>query len=94
MQVGVILPNYSSAGTRDNLEIVARTAEELGFDSIWTTDHVLMSRGQEEPYGSILEALITLAYLAPIAPRVRLGVSVLVFPMRNPVLIAKEIASL
>ncbi|MFN0072374.1 MAG: TIGR03619 family F420-dependent LLM class oxidoreductase, partial [Chloroflexota bacterium] len=42
----------------------------------------------------ILEALITLAYLAPIAPRVRLGVSVLVFPMRNPVLIAKEIASL
>jgi probable F420-dependent oxidoreductase len=94
MQVGVILPNFSDAGTRANLEAVARAADEFGYDSIWTTDHVLMSRGQEEPYGRILEALITLAYLAPIARRVKLGVSVLVFPMRNPVLIAKEVASL
>jgi probable F420-dependent oxidoreductase len=94
MQVGVILPNFSDAGTRENLEKVASAADTLGYDSIWTTDHVLMSRGQEEPYGRILEALITLAYLAPIARRVRLGVSVLVFPMRNPVLIAKEVASL
>jgi probable F420-dependent oxidoreductase len=94
MQVGVILPNFSDAGTRENLEAVAHAADELGYDSIWTTDHVLMSRGQEEPYGRILEALITLAYLAPIARRVKLGVSVLVFPMRNPVLIAKEVASL
>jgi probable F420-dependent oxidoreductase len=94
MQVGVILPNFSDAGTRENLERVASAADALGYDSIWTTDHVLMSRGQEEPYGRILEALITLAYLASIARRVRLGVSVLVFPMRNPVLIAKEVASL
>jgi probable F420-dependent oxidoreductase len=94
MQVGVILPNFSAAGTRENLEAVATTADELGFDSIWTTDHVLMSRGQEEPYGRILEALLTLAYLAPLARRVKLGVSVLVFPMRNPVLVAKEVASL
>jgi probable F420-dependent oxidoreductase len=94
MQVGVILPNFSTAGTRENIEAVAIAADELGFDSIWTTDHVLMSRGQEEPYGRILEALLTLAYLAPVARRVKLGVSVLVFPMRNPVLIAKEVASL
>jgi len=94
MQVGVILPNFSTLGTREDLEAVASSADELGFDSIWTTDHVLMSRGQEEPYGRILEALITLSYLASIARRVKLGVSVLVFPMRNPVLIAKEVASL
>lgn len=93
-QVGVILPNYSRLGHRENLEAIARAADDLGYDSIWTTDHVMMARGQEEPYGHVLEALLSLTYLAGFTRRVKLGISVLVFPMRQPVLIAKQVATL
>ena len=66
MQFGVILPNFSRLGTREAMVEIAREAEALGYDSIWTTDHVMMQKGFEEPYGSILEALTTLTYLAPL----------------------------
>lgn len=94
MQFGVCLPNFSRLGTREIVVDVARQAEALGYDSVWTTDHVIMQKGQEEPYGHILEALTTLAYVAALTQRVRLGVSVLVFPQRNAVLVAKETATL
>jgi probable F420-dependent oxidoreductase len=73
---------------------VAREAEALGYDSIWTTDHVMMTKGQEEPYGHILEALTALTYAAALTERVRLGVSVIVVPQREPVLLAKQVATL
>ena len=94
MKIGVILPNFSTPAEPAGLEEIARAADELGYDSIWTTDHVMMPKGYEEPYGHIYEALLTLAYLAPLARRVELGTSVIVLPPRNPVLIAKETATL
>src|ERR671934_2440641 len=94
MQFGVSLPNFSRLGSRDDVVEIARQAEALGYDSIWTTDHVMMRKGQEEPYGHVLEALTTLTYVAALTQRVRLGVSVIVFPQRNPVLVAKQTATL
>lgn len=94
MRFGVILPNFSTLGTRDRMVEIAQEAEALGFDSLWTTDHVLMARGQEEPYGHILEAVTTLAYLASLTQQIHLGTSVLVFPQREPVLVAKQTATL
>ena len=94
MQLGIALPNFSRLGTREAVVDIARRAEALGYDSVWTTDHVMMTKGQEEPYGHILEAFTTLAYLAPLTERVKLGTSVIVFPQRNPVLVAKEAATL
>jgi len=94
MQFGVSLPNFSRLGTRDVVVDLAQQAEALGYDSIWTTDHVMMAKGQDQPYGHVLEALTTLTYLAPLAQRVRLGISVLVLPQRSPVVVAKEIATL
>src|SRR5919197_4094154 len=94
MQFGIALPNFSRLGTRDAVVEVARQAEALGYDSVWTTDHVMMRKGQEEPYGHVLEALTTLTYVAALTERPRLGVSVLVFPQRNPVLVAKQVATL
>ncbi|HYU17881.1 MAG TPA: LLM class flavin-dependent oxidoreductase, partial [Chloroflexota bacterium] len=86
MQVGVSVPNFSRLGTREAVVEIAQQAEALGYDSIWTTDHVMVQKGQEIPYGHILEALTTLSYLAALTQRVRLGTSVIVFPQRNPVL--------
>jgi probable F420-dependent oxidoreductase len=94
MQFGVSLPNFSRLGTRDVVVDLAQQAEALGYDSIWTTDHVMMAKGQDEPYGHVLEALTTLTYLAPLTQRVRLGISVLVLPQRSPVVVAKGIATL
>lgn len=94
MRFGIAVPNFSRLGTRDIVVEVARQAEALGYDSIWTTDHVMMARGQEEPYGHVLEALTTLSYLAALTERIKLGISVIVLPQRNPVVIAKETATL
>jgi probable F420-dependent oxidoreductase len=94
MQFGIALPNFGRLGTRQALVEIARGAEELGFASVWTTDHVMMSRGQEEPYGSILEAFVALTWAAAVTERVQLGTSVIVVPLRQPVLIAKQAATL
>src|SRR4051794_1284587 len=94
MRVGVNLPNYSALGTREAIRAIATDAERLGYDSVWTTDHVLMPSKHPDPYGHILETLTTLAWLAGITERVRLGTSVIVLPQRQPVLVAKQVATI
>lgn len=94
MRVGVMLPNIlSPVHDPETLQAVARLSEDSGFDSIWVSDHIIMP-SQYERYGSGSEALITLAYLAALTERVELGISVLILPMRNPLVAAKQIASL
>jgi probable F420-dependent oxidoreductase len=94
MRFGFVLPNLlSPVPTSTALKTSARLAEAVGFDSIWATDHILMP--EEHPrYGEGTEALVTLAYLASATQRVQLGLSVLVLPMRNPIIAAKQIASI
>lgn len=94
MQFGVALPNFGQLGTREALVEIARAAEQAGYASVWTTDHVMMARGQDEPYGSILEAFVALTWAAAVTERVQLGTSVIVLPLRQPVLVAKQVASL
>jgi probable F420-dependent oxidoreductase len=78
----------------DGVVAVAQAAERLGFHSVWTTDHVILPPDQAGPYAEILEPLLTLAYAASLTTRVRLGVSVVVVPQRNVVVLAKELATL
>jgi alkanesulfonate monooxygenase len=69
----------------------ARRAEELGFDSVWVWDHVLL--GVDPPF-PIIDPLTLLAAVAARTSRIGLGTGVLVLPLRNPVVLAKELASL
>lgn len=94
MRFGVTLPTYPAGATVDGFVQVARAAERLGFASIWSTDHVILPPEQAGPYNAIFEALLTLAYLAPLTSRVKLGISVIVVPQRNGVVLAKELATL
>jgi probable F420-dependent oxidoreductase len=94
MRFGIALPHFSQLASRDAVLQIAREAGALGYDAIWTTDHVLMTSDQREPYGSILEATVTLTYIAAITERVRLGTSVIVLTQREPVLAAKQAATL
>jgi probable F420-dependent oxidoreductase len=107
MRIGVALPTVGPADGPESLLAVAEAAEQLGFDSVWVTDHALMSyaRESEYPYGRSgtevamtpgvqwLEPLSTLAFVAARTGRVRLGTSVLVLPYRSPVLVAAQAAT-
>ena len=94
MKFGLILPNFRSpVNTRAGIVAAAMAGETAGFDSVWASDHILVPN-EHAPYGNVTEALITLAFLAGITTRVKLGTSVLVLPMRNPIIAAKQFASL
>jgi probable F420-dependent oxidoreductase len=108
MRIGVSLPTVGPDPGPEPVLAVAEAAERLGFDSVWATDHVLMSheRRSEYPYGRSgteiamtpgmpwLEPLSALAFVAARTRRVGLGTSVLVLPYRNPVVVAAEAATL
>ena len=73
----------------------ARAAEEAGFESIWVGDHIaLPPDAPDDAYDPRLEALVTLAHLAAVTERVRLGLGVIILPQRQPVLLAKQLTSI
>lgn len=93
MKFGVCLPNYGNHLSKEALVESSKLAEQLGFDSIWTTDHILVPKKHSDPYGNILDCLTTLAYLGAVTEKVQLGTSILVLPLRNPIVVAKQVAT-
>ena len=100
MRVGLTLPHYdysfgdgSGPISFSRVAEVAVDAERRGFDSVWVSDHFFATLerfgGDETRYGA-LEPLTTLAGLAPLTERVRLGTLVLSAPFRHPALLAKS----
>jgi probable F420-dependent oxidoreductase len=94
VKFGYILPNYGDRISAQQLVELSRTCEEIGFDSVWATDHIIMPTELREPYGQLLEPLITLASIASATERLRVGTSCIVLPQRNPILLAKQAAAL
>lgn len=107
MRIGCHLPMYGPVGTRHGVITFARRMEALGYDSLWASDHVVIPHRMTTPYPysptgkfplapevPFLEPLTTLALVAGVTERVRLGTSILVLPHRNPVLAAKMAATL
>jgi alkanesulfonate monooxygenase SsuD/methylene tetrahydromethanopterin reductase-like flavin-dependent oxidoreductase (luciferase family) len=94
LHLGVILPNYGSALDAEHLAAVAVAAEAAGFDSGWVSDHVMVPSEIAPVYGTIAEALVSLGFLAARTRRLRLGVSALVVPQRNPLVTLKQVTSL
>jgi probable F420-dependent oxidoreductase len=94
MIFGLNLPNYSSLGNRESLIAIAQSAEELAYSSLWTSDHILIPANRPEPFGNVLETFTTLSYLAARTETIRLGTGILVLPQRDPVLAAKQAATI
>lgn len=95
MELHVVLPDESPRMSASQLAGLAREAEDLGYDGVWLPDHLLPPGPYgPEAYGGVYEALTTLAYLAAVTERVRLGTSVLVLPLRDPLLVARQAATL
>jgi alkanesulfonate monooxygenase SsuD/methylene tetrahydromethanopterin reductase-like flavin-dependent oxidoreductase (luciferase family) len=92
--LGVILPNYGEAFDPVRLASAATAAEEAGLDSGWLTDHVLPPERHAGVYGTVAEALVTVGFLAGCTRRLRLGVSALIVPQREPLLTLKQLVTL
>jgi probable F420-dependent oxidoreductase len=94
MDFGLILPSIGDAATRDGIEAAAGLAEEHGFSDVWGTDHLLVDHSAAEDYGRTYEIVTTLAWVAGRFRWVGVGASVIIAPMRNAVVLAKELATL
>jgi probable F420-dependent oxidoreductase len=95
MRFGVWLPNCRHLATPDVIRATAVRAEQLGYDSVWVSDHVVVPHANVVNFGqTVFDPLVTLAVVAGATSRVRLGTTVLIVPYRNAVVTAKMIASL
>ena len=94
MHLGVILPNYGGQASPDGIRRTAQLAEELGYDSLWATEHVIVGPEAAETYGRVYEPLVTLAWLVGATERIELGTSIVILPLHHPIELAKQVATL
>ena len=94
MKLGVYLRNMGPASSPDTITKCALAAERACLDSLWLADHIAIPPDDAEGSGGrYLEPLATLAYLAGLTERIRLGSGVLVLPYRPPLITAKWVAT-
>jgi probable F420-dependent oxidoreductase len=94
VHLGVILPNFGRGSSPDGIRRVAEAAEELGFDSVWATEHIIVGPEAVNPYGRVYDPLVTLGWIAGWTERIRLGTSIVLVPLHHPMHLAKEVATL
>jgi probable F420-dependent oxidoreductase len=104
---GIAFANVGPFAEPEGAARFAQAAEQAGFESIWTVEHVVVPAGYESTYpydpsgkmpgpesSPMPDPLIWLAYLAAVTETIKLGTGVLILPQRNPVVLAKELATL
>jgi alkanesulfonate monooxygenase SsuD/methylene tetrahydromethanopterin reductase-like flavin-dependent oxidoreductase (luciferase family) len=95
MQVGIHLPHIGRKAGPDAIRRAAVQAEELGFADVWVSEHIIIPKDAAyPPSANFWDPVLTLTWAAAFTKRVKLGTSVLVLPMRHPLPLAKELATL
>ncbi len=107
MRYGFTIPSRGPLANRSDIGKIARKGEELGFDILSVSDHIIVPKSIESIYpysesgafvggesGECMEQLAELSFLSAITSKVRLLTSVMVLPHRNPVLTAKILATI
>jgi probable F420-dependent oxidoreductase len=94
MDLSVALSNDESDIGPASLVHQAQLADRLGYAGVWLPDHLLPPEPYGDVYGGVYEPLVTLAHLAAVTTRVLLGTTVIIAPLREPVLLAKQLATL
>ncbi len=108
MKFGIMFANTGFGSTGEGAVAIAQAAEGAGFEAIWTVEHVVVPSGYESQYPydksgkmaggaedfDLPDPLIWLAYVASQTQRIKLATGILILPQRNPVVTAKEIATL
>ena len=106
MKIGIFAPLAAPFATPEYLSALGRGVEERGFHSLWVAEHVVLfdDYGSTYPYSAdgripappdngFLEPFTSLAFLAAVTERVRLGTGICLVPQRNPVYTAKDVAN-
>jgi probable F420-dependent oxidoreductase len=95
MRIGIHLPQFGRALSPGGVQRAARAAEELGFDDLWVSDHLVNPKEQAYPGPYIVDPLQTLAFAAAVTDRIGINTSVLVGPQyTSPLALANSLASL
>src|SRR5271167_1046175 len=95
MQIGIHLPHIGRKAGPEAIRRAAIQAEELGFADVWVSEHIIIPADASYPPSAIFwDPVLTLTWAAACTSRVGLGTSVLVLPMRHPLPLAKELATL
>src|SRR5438132_3416452 len=107
MRFGIIFANVGNAVTPEGATALATIAEENGFESLWTVEHVVVPAGYQSPYpysptgkmpgpeeSPIPDPLIWLTWVAAVTRNIRLATGILILPQRTPAVLAKEVATL
>jgi len=95
MQIGIHLPHIGRKAGPEAIRRAAVQAEDLGFDDAWTSEHIIVPKDAPYPPSAIFyDPVLTLTWAAAYTKKIGLGTSVLVLPMRHPLPLAKELATL
>jgi probable F420-dependent oxidoreductase len=108
MKFGLMFTNTGMGSTRAGAKQLAVTAEQAGFESLWTVEHVVVPSGYESAYPydrsgkmaggaeefDLPDPLIWLAYVAALTESIKLATGILIVPQRNPLVTAKEVATI
>jgi probable F420-dependent oxidoreductase len=98
MKLGLFGINMGTLANPEATVRAAKLAEAAGYESVWVGEHVVLPepRTPESPLASrhpMLDPLATLAHLAAMTSKVRLGTGIIILPQRNPVVLAKELTT-
>src|SRR3954471_7991266 len=99
LSFGLFSANAYACSYPDVVAGLARAAEAAGFESLWGGEHVVLPDPQAPPSplapeDRILDPVVTLTFLAAHTKRVLLGTGIIILPQRNPLVLAKALASL
>lgn len=99
MDIGYFGLNLGTLDNPDSMERVLTTAEQAGFESIWTGEHVVVIDPQVapspvSPEATFIDTIASLAFAAAKTDRIKIGSGILLLAQRNPVVVAKELASI
>lgn len=98
MRFGLFGINYGACADPATAVAVARAAEDAGFESVWTGEHVVLPDPQVPPSPvppgiPFLDPAVALAVISQHTTRLLLGTGIIILPQRNPLVLAKELAS-
>jgi probable F420-dependent oxidoreductase len=98
MKIGLFAINYGTCADPESAVTVARHAETAGFESVWTGEHVVLPdpappRFTMPPTLPFLDTVVALTLVAAHTSTIRVASGIIVLPLRNPVILAKELAS-
>ena len=95
MRIGVHLPHIGRKAGPEAIRRAAIQAEELGFADVWSSEHIIIPKDAPYPPSAIFyDPVLTLTWAAAFTKKIGLGTSVLVLPIRHPLPLAKELATL